>query len=199
MTSPDGINWTIRTSAADNNWLSVCWSPGLSLFCAVAYTGTGNRVMTSPDGINWTIRTSAADNDWLSVCWSPGLSSFCAVAKTGTGNRVMTSLNNNPVTTGSGIAWSVVSANTNAVTGYGYFINASGGNITLTLPVSPSTGNMVGVCDFYNKATTNTITIARNTKNIEGAAENLIININGAGFTMVYSDTTRGWEIVTEI
>ncbi|GAI73373.1 unnamed protein product, partial [marine sediment metagenome] len=28
-------NWTIRTSAADNNWLSVCWSPELSLFCAV--------------------------------------------------------------------------------------------------------------------------------------------------------------------
>jgi hypothetical protein len=27
MTSPDGITWTIRTSAADNNWHSVCWSP----------------------------------------------------------------------------------------------------------------------------------------------------------------------------
>jgi len=40
-------NWTTRTSAADNDWLSVCWSPELSLFCAVAYTGTGNRVMTS--------------------------------------------------------------------------------------------------------------------------------------------------------
>ena len=199
MTSPDGINWTIRTSAADNNWYSVCWSPGLSLFCAVAYTGTGNRVMTSPDGINWTIRTSAADNSWFSVCWSPGLSSFCAVAISGTGNRVMTSLNNNPVTTSNGLTWSVISANTNAAIGHGYFINASGGSVTLTLPASPSTGNTVAVCDFYNKATTNTITIARNTKNIEGTAENLIININGAGFTMVYSDTTRGWEIVTEI
>jgi len=55
MTSPNGIDWTIRVSAADNGWHSVCWSPELELFCAVSYSGTGNRVMTSPDGINWTI------------------------------------------------------------------------------------------------------------------------------------------------
>jgi len=45
MTSPDGINWTLRTSAADNNWLGVTYGNGL--FVAVANTGTGNRVMTS--------------------------------------------------------------------------------------------------------------------------------------------------------
>ena len=43
-----GTYWTTRTSAADNNWRSVCYGNGL--FVAVAYTGTGNRVMTSPDG-----------------------------------------------------------------------------------------------------------------------------------------------------
>ena len=84
-------NWTIRSSAADNGWRSVCWSPSLTLFVAVANTGVGNRVMTSPDGINWTIRSSAADNDWLSVCWSPDLTLFVAVANTGDYNRVMTS------------------------------------------------------------------------------------------------------------
>jgi len=45
MTSPDGINWTIRSSAADNDWRSVCYGNGL--FVAVSTTGTGNRVMTS--------------------------------------------------------------------------------------------------------------------------------------------------------
>ncbi|MCK9571072.1 DUF2793 domain-containing protein, partial [Candidatus Pacearchaeota archaeon] len=82
-----GLVWTIRTSAADNQWRSVCYGNGL--FVAVAITGSGNRVMTSPDGINWTIRTSAADNGWLSVCYGNGL--FVAVANTGSGNRVMTS------------------------------------------------------------------------------------------------------------
>ncbi len=38
--------WTARTSAADNQWYSVCWSPEAGLFVAVAFTGTGNRVMT---------------------------------------------------------------------------------------------------------------------------------------------------------
>ena len=80
-------NWSIITSAADNNWFSVTyWN---WLFVAVAISWTGNRVMTSPDGITWTIRTSAADNNWLSVTYWNWL--FVAVADTWTGNRVMTS------------------------------------------------------------------------------------------------------------
>jgi predicted RecA/RadA family phage recombinase len=79
--------WTARTSAADNNWLSVTYGNGL--FVAVSQSGTGNRVMTSPDGITWTARTSAADNNWYSVTYGNGL--FVAVAESGSGNRVMTS------------------------------------------------------------------------------------------------------------
>jgi hypothetical protein len=95
MTSPDGITWTIRTSAADNSWRDITFGNGL--FVAVASSGTGNRVMTSPDGITWTSRTSAADNDWRSVTYGNGL--FVAVATTGTGNRVMTSPD--------GITWTI--------------------------------------------------------------------------------------------
>jgi hypothetical protein len=47
MTSPDGITWTARSSAADNGWTSVTWSAEVGLFVAVAASGTGNRVMTS--------------------------------------------------------------------------------------------------------------------------------------------------------
>jgi hypothetical protein len=46
MTSPDGITWTARSSAADNSWVAVCWSAEVGLFVAVANSGTGNRVMT---------------------------------------------------------------------------------------------------------------------------------------------------------
>jgi hypothetical protein len=103
MTSPDGITWTAQVSAADNAWGCVCWGNGL--FVAVAYTGTGNRVMTSPDGITWTTRVSAADNAWRFVTYGNGL--FVAVAFTGTGNRVMTSPD--------GITWTTrVSAADNA-------------------------------------------------------------------------------------
>ena len=88
----NGISaFATRTTTNDRPWLSVCWSPELMLFVAVAETGTGNRVMTSPDGIVWTSRTSAVDNAWQSVCWTDVLGLFVAVSSDGTGNRVMTS------------------------------------------------------------------------------------------------------------
>jgi len=87
MTSTDGITWTSRTSAADNDWYSVTYGNGL--FVAVSGTGLGNRVMTSPDGVTWTSRTSAVDNDWRSITYGNEL--FVAVGYDGTGNRVMTS------------------------------------------------------------------------------------------------------------
>jgi hypothetical protein len=83
--------WIGSTSAADNDWQSVCWAPEPGLFAAIASTGAGNRVMTSPDGVNWTARASAADNSWRSICWSRELGLFVAVSLSGAGNRVMTS------------------------------------------------------------------------------------------------------------
>jgi hypothetical protein len=92
MTSPDGINWTTR-STNDNNWLGITWAPELGLFVAVAYSGTGDRVMTSPNGINWTTRSTPVDNDWSGITWAPELGLLVATSTTGTGNRVMTSPN----------------------------------------------------------------------------------------------------------
>ena len=100
---------------------------------------------------------------------------------------------------GGGLAYEVISANDTAASGEGFLIDASGGAIVLTLPATPSAGDTVGAVDAYNKATTNTITIARNGENIEGAAEDLIIDVDGAGFVLVYCDATRGWEIVSEV
>jgi hypothetical protein len=83
-----GITWTSRTSAADNFWLGVTYGNGL--FVAVAYTGSGDRVMTSPDGITWTSRAAADNNkSWTGVTYGNG--TFVAVAISGSDNRVMTS------------------------------------------------------------------------------------------------------------
>lgn len=98
MSSTNGVTWTSRTSAADNNWQSVTFGNGI--FVAVANTGTGNRVMTSSDGINWTIRTGIPDNDWRSVTFGNGF--FVAVASSGTGNRAMRSSDGITWTSGSG-------------------------------------------------------------------------------------------------
>ncbi len=88
-----GQTWTSSTSANAQQWRSVCWSPALSLFCAVAYNGAvGVQVMTSPDGVTWTAHASPSAQQWTSVCWSPELGLFCAVADNGAvGVQVMTS------------------------------------------------------------------------------------------------------------
>ena len=90
-TSSNGTTWAIHHQATAGSWVdrtdagdwyrSVCWSPELSLFVAVAQDPLTDTygVMTSPDGITWTGRTSPK-NQWTSVCWSPELSLFVAVA-----------------------------------------------------------------------------------------------------------------------
>ena len=58
-----------------------------------------------------------------------------------------------------------------AANGEGYFVDSST-TITVTLPASPSAGNIVSVSDYNGSARTNTITIARNGSNINGNAAN---------------------------
>ncbi len=91
MTSPDGVNWTLRSTPVDNGWNDICWSPELGLFAAVAWSGSAQRVMTSSDGITWTAQNTPNSNDYWGICWSPQLRIFVAVAATGSGNRAMTS------------------------------------------------------------------------------------------------------------
>ena len=81
--------WTIRSIPDNNSWQSVCWSPALRLFVAVAGDGA-NQVMTSPNGINWTPQIATASANWKSVCWSKDLGMFVAVA---TNRGIMTSYN----------------------------------------------------------------------------------------------------------
>ena len=52
--------------------------------------------------------------------------------------------------------------------GKGYFINTSSGAITVTLPSSPSAGDIVSVSDYAKTAACNAITIGRNSSKIDG-------------------------------
>jgi len=75
-----GYRWTARKTPADNAWRAVCWSPEKRLFCAVASSGTGNRVMISPDGETWVTSPASSDSTWVAVCWARELGIFCAVS-----------------------------------------------------------------------------------------------------------------------
>jgi hypothetical protein len=148
--------WYTRTSVADNSWTSICWSSSLSLFIAVASSGTNNRVMTSPNGMTWTSQTSAADNNWTSVCWSTELTLFVAVASSGTGDRVMTSTNGTTWTSQTSAAnnnWTSVCWSPEltlfvavALSGTGNRVMTSTNGINWTSRNSASNNNWTSVC-----------------------------------------------------
>jgi hypothetical protein len=83
-----------------------------------------------------------------------------------------------------------------AVSGNGYFVNTTSGGVTVTLPSSPSAGDIVAVSDYAKTAATNNITICRNSSKIEGSCGNKAIADNGDAITLVYVDATKGWKLV---
>lgn len=101
ITNSNIPNYVERNYIVNNNWTSITWSPSLSLFCAVASSGTNNRIVISTDGNLWKVANNTINNNWTSITWSPTLSKFCAVASSGTSNRVIIS--------SDGITWTSVS------------------------------------------------------------------------------------------
>ena len=82
------------------------------------------------------------------------------------------------------------------VSGNGYFINTTGGAVTITLPASPSAGDIVAVVDYAGTASNNNITIGRNSSKINGDTDDLVITKNDSGITLVFVDATEGWKNV---
>jgi hypothetical protein len=74
--------------------------------------------------------------------------------------------------------------------------DTSGGSFTLTLPLNPEAGDAVDIFDYANTFNTNPLTIGRNGQNIESLAENLTANVEGAYFTLIYTGSTRGWQVL---
>ena len=85
-----------------------------------------------------------------------------------------------------------------AVSGEGYFVDTTSGSITVTLPSSPSVGNIVAIKDYGNISGTNDIVIGRNSSNIEGSALDFKVNTNGESVTLIYADSTKGWLVVND-
>jgi len=93
---------------------------------------------------------------------------------------------------------SVVTSNTTMVSGKGYFVNTTGGAITMTLPASPSAGDYVAIKDYAATFQTNSCTIGRNSSNIQGNANNSELTTTRASVVLVYADATKGWLFTNE-
>ena len=59
-----------------------------------------------------------------------------------------------------------------AVSGDGFFVNTTSGGITVTLPSSPSQGDIVAFKDYANTWDCNAVTLCRNGSKINGVCSN---------------------------
>jgi len=87
-----------------------------------------------------------------------------------------------------------------AVSGNGYFVNTTSGAITLTLPASPSAGDIVAFKDYAFTFATNNLTVNGNGSPIGGVdgTVNPTYNTNGTSKTFIYVDGTKGWLVTNE-
>ena len=116
---------------------------------------------------------------------------------TGSANQIMTSNGSGVlsfVDNSGGTDWQAVKTGTyTAVAGEGVFANTTSGAWTLTLPSSPTIGDEVSVIDYAGTFDTNNLTIGRNSQKIQGAAADLTVATERAGFTLAFTDGTQGW------
>ncbi len=88
-------------------------------------------------------------------------------------------------------------ANYTAVNKEGVLADTSGGAFTVTLPATPSVGDLVVVADAGAAWGTNNLTVGRNGSTISNLAQDLICDISGVSVQFVYDGTT--WEVYAQI
>lgn len=72
--------------------------------------------------------------------------------------------------------------------------NTTSSAFTVTLPASPSIGQMVRISDAARKFGTNALTIDRNGQTIDGAASNFVMNVDGWDVLFYFTGTT--WRVI---
>ena len=98
--------------------------------------------------------------------------------------------------TGEAAPYVLVTTNTTATSGQQLIANTYGGIFTITLPATPSLGNVVRITDGYDWSINN-LTIARNGSTIEGTINDILVDVRGTTVEFVYDGAT--WQVVSTI
>lgn len=91
--------------------------------------------------------------------------------------------------------WVKKTANYAAVVGDRVFADTSAGAFTVTLPASPVQFDTIILTDISESWPSNRLTVARNGKKIENAAEDLLCDVS-AEIVLRYEGETRGWRVL---
>ncbi len=98
------------------------------------------------------------------------------------------------------VSWqtSVKTSTFTAVAGEGYFVNTTGGAITVNLPAGVA-GATIGIKDYLNTFDTNNVTVAPNgSDKIAGdSTTDGTLNTEGTSVIFTFIDSTRGWLVTS--
>ena len=186
-TSPGGSTTQVQFNnsgafGGDSNFTWVA-SDGLNI-------GTSKELRLQDDSGGQYIGQKAANSTTSYTLTWPAATGSADQILTTNGSGVLSFVDNS-----GGTAWQAVSAaaTISVASGNGYFLNTTGNAITATLPASPTIGDEISFVDYAGTFDTNNLTVARNSKNIQGAAADLTVATERAAFTLVFSDNTQGW------
>jgi hypothetical protein len=159
----------------------------------VANAATGGAPILSATGsdtnIGITLTPKGSGAVKLDLLTFPVVTGAADQVLTSNGSGVLSFVDNT-----GGTDWQAVKTGTyTAVAGEGIFANTTSGAWTLTLPASPAIGDEVSVVDYAATFDTNNLTIGRNSQKIQGAAADLVVATERAGFTLAFTDGTQGW------
>lgn len=93
------------------------------------------------------------------------------------------------------LSWSVITSDTVAENGHGYFVDTTSAAITVTAPPSPSIGDRFAINDVAGTFGIFACVIGRNGSDIKALEEDLTIGIAHTSIELIYSNSTYGWVI----
>ena len=180
MTSKIKVD-NINKVSDDSNVINKCGST-VTVGSAPGNLRSGTNNLQASDGGNLISQcgstiTLGASGDTITLACGASQSGF---GRAGSVNWCSTIYTNSPGTV-------------TATSGKGFFLNTTSGSITITLPSSPSFGDIVAIKDYANTFDCNSVTVNRNGSKLSGACANGLLATEGQSVTLVFTDSTRGW------
>jgi hypothetical protein len=85
-----------------------------------------------------------------------------------------------------------------AAAGTGYFINTTCGAVTVTLPATPTAGDVISFKDYAGQWNTNNVTLCNNGNKINGVCLSTKLSTQNQSVTLIYVDATKGWQDIQD-
>lgn len=198
--------YIIQQAIAGYQSLAVNATTGLSLTFTDGAVSTGKNAVINLTGtlsgnVNVTVPDSIEKTYFVNNQVTQGVYTLTFKTSSGTGIKLAQGNRYTLYADGTNVnliqmqqIWRTVTSAATVQPGSAILANTATTSFTLTLPASPVAGDIVSVVDAGYTFDTKPLTLGQNGSNITNNNGNLIVNTEGAGFTLIYSgDATVGW------